>query len=118
MFFIKPLYAKIGNPLLPNSDEISDQPSNYVNNVIQSIFTIFFIVAVVYFIWHFVMAAYHMISSQGDPKKWEQAQKEILYSLVGIVIVFSIFAILKLAGTLFGISALETLEITWPSLSN
>jgi hypothetical protein len=118
MSLIKPIYATIKNPIIQNSESIAGDPTNYVNNAIQSIFSIFLIVAVIYFIWHFIMAAYHMISSNGDPKKWEEAQKGILYSLVGITLVFSVFAILKFAGTLFGITALQSLQLSWPSLSN
>jgi magnesium-transporting ATPase (P-type) len=116
MNFIKPVYADILNPVLKNSEEIASNSSGYVNDVIQSIISIFLIVAVVYFIWHFVMAAYHMISSNGDPKKWEEAQKAVLYSLVGLVLVFSIFAILKFVGTVTGVQGLQNLKLTWPSL--
>lgn len=118
MTIIKPIHAAIRNPILNNSDSISGDPTNYVNNVIQSIFTIFLIVAVIYFIWHFIMSAYRMISSNGDPKKWEESQKGILYSAVGVILAFSVFAVLKFAGALFGISALENLQLIWPSLSN
>lgn len=112
----KLLIADITNPVVSNSKKISSNPSNYVNNVIQSIISIFMIVAVIYFIWHFVMNAYRMISSNGDPKKWEEAQKGILYAFVGIVLVFSLFAILKFIGTVTGVTGLQNLRLTWPSL--
>lgn len=115
MQIIKPLFA-ISNPLLKDSETISTDPITYTNNVIQTIFNLFFIVGTIYFIWHVVMSAYHMISSQGDPKKWEEAQKSLTYSVVGIVTVFSIFIILKFIGIVFGITSLETLEIAWPTL--
>lgn len=110
------LLAEITNPVLPNSSNISSNPTGYVNRVIQTVISIFMIVAVVYFIWHFVMAAYHMISSNGDPKKWEEAQKAILYSLIGLLIVFSLFAILRFVGTVVGVPGLQNLKLTWPSL--
>ena len=59
-----------------------------------------------------------MISSNGDPKKWEEAQKAILYALVGLILVFSVFAVLKFAGTIFGVPGLQNLQLLWPSLSN
>lgn len=123
MKLTKPIYladtdSTIKNPLLgdPQNNKIATDPESYTNNAIQSILTIFLIVAVIYFVWHFVMSAYHMISSNGDPKKWEEAQKSILYSLVGIVLAFSVFGLLRFAGTLFGITSLENLSITWPTL--
>lgn len=110
------LIADITNPVLKNSEQISSDSTGYVNNVLQSVISIFMIVAVVYFIWHFVMAAYHMISSNGDPKKWEESQKAILYSLIGLLIVFSLFAILRFVGTVVGVPGLQNLKLTWPSL--
>lgn len=116
MKLIQPIYAAITNPLLENSDQIAAYPGTYVDGVIQAIISIFLLVAVIYFIWHFIMAAYHMISSQGDPDKWKTAQKSIIYSLVGIFVAFSVFAILKFVGTITGIQGLENLKISWPSL--
>ena len=122
MSLIKSLYA-ICNPLVEpdcqnGSSSIAADPITYVNTVIQTIISLFLIVGVIYFIWHFIMSAYHMISSNGDPKKWEEAQKSILYSFVGIFAVFSIFAILKFVGIIFGIESLALLTLEWPSLSN
>lgn len=114
--FTKSVQAAIKNPVLKNSDSISNDPNSYVTSVIQTIFSIFFIVATIYFIWHFVMSAYHMINSDGDPKKWEEAKKGILYAAVGLILVFSVFAVLKFAGTVFGIPAMENLQLIWPSL--
>lgn len=111
----KPVFAQITNPVL-NDPSIGANPEVYVNNIIQAIISIFLLVAVIYFIWHFVMSAYHMISSNGDPKKWEEAQKSILYAFVGLILVFSIFAILKFVGIVFGIDSLQQLQLTWPRI--
>ena len=122
MNLIKPIYAQITNPVLGEDANTTINSvgggETYVNNTIQAIISIFLIVAVIYFVWHFVMSAYHMISSNGDPKKFEEAQKSILYSLVGVILAFSVFGILKFAGALFGITTLETLTLTWPTLSS
>lgn len=116
MKLIKPIYAAIINPLIENSETIATNPGTYVEGVIQAVFSIFLVVATVYFIWHIIMAAYHMISSQGDPDKWKLAQKSIVYSLVGIFIAFSVFAILKFVGTITGVEGLQQLKLSWPSL--
>lgn len=114
---IKPVHAAIFNPAIKNGDKIATQPDKYVNNVIQSIITIFLIVGLFYFIWHFIMSAYHMISSQGDPEKWKAAQKSILHALIGIFLVFAIFAVLKFIGSVLNIQGLSNLKIGWPTLS-
>lgn len=117
MKLIKPILAQITNPVLKNND-ISTDPENYVNSTIQTIIDIFFIVGTVYFVWHIVFSAYHLIASNGDPKKYEESLRSIVNALVGILIIFSIFGILKLVGTVFGITGLENLSIGWPSISD
>lgn len=116
MKLIKSIFA-INNPILKNSDTIAVEPIKYTNSVIQTVFTLFLMVGTIYFIWHVVMSAYHMISSQGDPKKWEEAQKSLLYSIVGIMVVFSIFIILRFVGIVFGIESLSSLQIIWPTIT-
>jgi len=106
----------ISNPLLKNGLQQVENPTAYTNSVIQTVFSIFFIVAIVYFVWHFIMAGYHLISTEGDPKKLETAKNQITYALLGIIVIFSVFAILKFVGTILGIQGLEGLQITLPTL--
>ena len=75
------------------------------------------IVGVVYFLWHMSMAAYHFMASEGDKNKWETAKNEITHATIGIGVLFSIFALLKLIGTVFGIESLQQgLRLSLPSL--
>ena len=94
-------------------------PKAYFNGVVQAVLSIFMLVGIIYFIWHFVMAGFHLIASHGDPKKYEEARNEITYALMGILVVLSIFAILKLVGHVFGIPGLSNLgspTLSWPTL--
>jgi len=116
MSIIKPVQAIVCNPVLKNCESINSNPQSYVNSAIQTLISILFIFGVIYFFYHFVLAGYKMISSQGDPKKYEEAQHALLYSFVGLVIIFSVFALLKVVGTIFGLPGLGELKITWPSL--
>ncbi|MFA7676057.1 MAG: hypothetical protein WCY28_01440 [Candidatus Shapirobacteria bacterium] len=115
MKLIKPVQAIVNNPVLKNQN-ISNNSTGYMNSVIQSLISVLFIFGLIYFVYHFILAGYKMISSQGDPKKYEEAQHALLYSLIGIAIIFSVFALLRLIGNLFGIDDLGKLEINWPSL--
>ena len=103
------------NPLLSNKLSSTD-PKAYFNSVIAAIISMFFIVAIIYFFWHLIFAGYHLIGSDGDPKKFESGKNEIVYSFLGLIVVFSIFGIMKLVGTVLGISNLENLSILWPTL--
>ena len=115
MNLIPPAYAVIWNSALPNNTS-STNPKGYIGGVIQGVFSIFFIVGVIYFIWHFIFAGYHYISSEGDPKKMETAKNELVYAAVGLIAIFSVFAVLKFIGTVTGITGLSGLQIAWPTL--
>jgi len=109
----------ITNPLLKNGELQVSDPTTYTNNVLQTVFSIFFIVGVIYFMWHFIMGGYHLISNDnGDAKKMQEAKNTLTFALLGLVVIFSVFAILKFIGTVTGIDGLENLNILWPSLLN
>ena len=116
MKLIQPALAQITNPVLKNQNITSATSGSYVNGIIQTFVTLLIIVGVIYFIINFVLAGFHMISSQGDPKKFEEAQKSLIYSILGITLVFIVFAILKVIGHVFGVTGLENLNITWPTI--
>lgn len=112
---IKPAYAAICNKLIDPtcSGTQTTNPQKYFNRVLSTVIDIFLIVGVIYFIWHFLMAGYHYMASQGDAKKIEEAKNEITFAFVGLAIVFSLFAILKFVGAVFGINITT---IQWPTL--
>jgi len=110
-----PIYAQITNPVLDNQKFATD-PQAYASSVIQTVFSLFFIVGILYFIVHFIMAGYHFIDGLGDPKRIESARDQLTYSFVGLIVIFSVFAILRFAGVVLGITGLQTLTIPWPTL--
>ncbi len=105
----------ICNPLLKDCNNVTN-PTAYTNSVLQAIISIFFIVGVIYFIWHFMMGAYHFISQEGDPKKIETAKHQFTYAFLGLGVMFTVFAILKFIGYITGIKGLDTLVLPWPTL--
>lgn len=113
---VKPAYAVICNSALKDGCSISSNPQNYFNNVLQVVISLLFIVAIIYFVWNIILAGYHMVSSQGDPKSFDTAKNQLLYAFVGLFIIFFVFALLKLIGTVTGITGLDSLSITLPSL--
>jgi hypothetical protein len=113
---IKPAYAVICNSLVnPNCASVP-APKTYFNNVIQAVTTIFLVVAVIYFMWFIFMAGFHFIDSSGDSKKVEEAKNQLQYGVMGLVIIFCDFALLKFIGTVFGITGLDVLQLQWPTL--
>jgi len=116
MKIIHSAFAQINNPVITDSANQVANPTDYVNSVFQTVITIFFVVGIVYFLWHVLFAGYHFIGSDGDPKKFEQAKNEIMHAFVGLIAMFSIFAILKLVGYTLGITGLENLTLPIPTL--
>ncbi|HEX8923406.1 MAG TPA: hypothetical protein VF828_01590 [Patescibacteria group bacterium] len=116
--FYLALGEPIHNPVINNPLTQVNDPKGYTNNVLSTVFTIFFIVGIVYFVWHFVMAGYHWIASEGDVKKIEVAKNEFTYAILGLGVVFVTFAVLKFVGTIVGIPGLtgNVISIPWPTL--
>jgi len=105
---------RIENPLLrgllksPNAEEAA---TIFKDNIIGGVIGIFITIAVVFFIVQFLLGGISWMMSDGDENKVKQARDKIRDTLIGLVIVFSIFAIIKLMGYLFGITELENLGI-------
>jgi succinate dehydrogenase hydrophobic anchor subunit len=118
MNFIKPVLAQINNPIINPAitKEMRDNPQAFTSNLVQTIISLLMLVAVIFFLWHFITGGLEFISSEGDPDKVKKARKKLTYSFLGLFIVFAIFAILKLIGTIFGVTGLDTLQLTIPSL--
>lgn len=115
LFFPKPAFAVICNPVLSNCKG-STNPQGYTNDVLSTVISLFFIVGIIYFLWHIIFAGYHFISTEGDIKRYENAKNQITYSILGIIVIFTIFGLLKFVGTILGITGLENLTISWPTL--
>ncbi len=105
----------ICNPLLKNCNNVTD-PLGYTNNVLQSAFSILFVIGIINFIWNFMMGAYSLISQGGEKEKVETAKHKFTNAFLGLVLMFVIFAILKLVGYITGIKGLDTLQLSWPTL--
>lgn len=117
MNLIKPVYAVVTNPLLKDNDKIVTNPNTYIGNVIGAIISIFFIVGIIYFTWNVVFAGYHMINSQGEPKKAEEARSHLTNAVIGLFVVFSIYAILRFVSIILGLNINTTSwTLSLPSL--
>ncbi|MBU3935698.1 pilin [Patescibacteria group bacterium] len=105
----------VTNPLLPDDTSVI-QPKLFFNNVLQTIISLFLIGGVIFFFFHFIQAGFNYIQSRGDPKNLEAVKEQMTNAFVGLAVIFSVFAILKVLGHIFGISSLEQLQIIWPNL--
>ena len=73
------------------------------------------LVAIVFF-FILVIGGLKWVTSGGDEKKVGAARAQITNALIGLAIVFAAWAIMKLIGSIFGISILD--GITIPTFTN
>ncbi|MFA6250684.1 MAG: hypothetical protein WC686_04265 [Candidatus Shapirobacteria bacterium] len=113
---IKPAFARICNRLLdPDCSKTSD-PVATTTSFIQIIISLLLTVGIIYILYHGILAGFKFVTSEGDSKKIEEAKNDLMNIFVGVVVMFSVFAFLKLIGSVFGIPNLENLTITLPTL--
>ena len=70
-----------------------------------------FVLGALIFFFVMIIGAIQWISSGGDKAAIEAARGKITNAIVGIVILFALFVVLKIIGDFFGITALERLEL-------
>lgn len=103
----------ITNPILkPELQNLTNNPvgSTFFSIFIPRLVTLGLIIGVLIFFFIMIMGGVQWISSGGDKNALEEAKHKITNALIGIVILFSIFAVLKLIENFFGVSIL-TLDI-------
>ena len=99
----------ITNPALKES--IREQEGiTFFQKFLPNLLTLGLIIGAVFFFFILIVGAIQWISSGGDKNALEEAKHKITNAIVGMIILFSVFAILKLIENFFGISIL-TLDI-------
>jgi len=94
----------ITNPLTQNINAM--QPTSYFSNVIRVFFTFLIIMAAVFFFFNFIWGGIEWIGSGGDKNKLEEARGRVVNSIIGLLIVFSLYMILNFLNTIFNIDLL------------
>lgn len=101
----KKLETLPGGPFFPIASM-----SDFINAIIGAVLILMVILAFFYLIY----GCYQWITSAGDQEKITTAHKTITYAIVGLVILFSLWAILALLETIFGI---DLIKMTIPGSS-
>lgn len=112
--------AQIRNPVAEifNPGEKGRSDVELLELLITRTIRVLFVAAVIFFIFYFIIGGIRWIMSSGDAKAVESARNQILHALIGLVILFALFALLKVIEVLFGVSILQididALKITSP----
>jgi len=102
----------LGNTLFKGGSTTTFNPSGGVLTGVGAIVSLFlniaFILAGLVLLFFFILGGIGMIGGAGesDPKKAEEAKKTITSALIGFVVVFASYWIVKLIGSLLGIGGL------------
>lgn len=103
----------IGNPALGPSLQGylgSEGGSSFFSALLPNLLGLAFIIGVLIFFAMLIMGAIQWISSGGDKQALEGARSKISNALIGLILLFAAFAIIRLIQTFFGINIL-TLDI-------
>lgn len=101
--------AQIKNPILGNNLQ-SLSGAEFFSRLISTLITFGFVAGSIIFFFMLLMGAIQWITSGGDAKQLEAARGRITSALIGIIVLFAIFAIIKVVEGLFEISIL-TIDI-------
>ena len=97
--------GKITNPVLSPFLQ-SKTGVTFFQDLLPRIIGFAFIIGVLVFFFVFIMGAIQWISSSGDKAGIEQARGKLINALVGLVLLFITFAIIKIVESFFGINIL------------
>ena len=105
----------ITNPILPSPSvgASGNAGVTFLQKAIPAAITWGFIIGVIVFFFTLIMGGIQWISSGGDKQAVEAARGKVTNALVGLVILFAVFAILQLFNRFFGI---HILQLTLPTL--
>lgn len=97
--------AQITNPIVPKLT--GQEPVAQFGNIMATIIFVLLAGGVLIFMIYFLMGAIRWITSGGDKGQLENARNQVLHAIVGLIVLFSLFAILKLIQTLFDVDILN-----------
>lgn len=98
------LAFEIGDVFFGNSVPNTFKDIDQVSNIVSLFLRIAFVVAGLILLFFFILGGIGLIGSAGqtDPQKAEQAKKTITSAVIGFVVVFVSYWIVKLIGQLIG----------------
>ena len=92
------------NPLLGDRDY---NGVNFFSNAVATIVSLLFIGGVIVFVLILLISAINWITSGGDKAKASAAREKMFNAFIGLLILFSVYAIIRIVGTIFDIDLLS-----------
>lgn len=92
--------AQITNPVL--GQPAGERGITFFQNFIPAAINLAFVIAVIIFFFMLIWGAIQWIASGGDKQALEAARGRVANAIIGIVILFALFAIINLISHFFG----------------
>lgn len=93
----------------PGTDE--KVAATILETIISNAIGLLTIIAGIFFIIQFVLAAFNWLSAGGDTGKVQKARDSIIQALIGIIILVAAYAVAGLVGSVVGINILRPGEM-------
>lgn len=95
----------INNPVLgPNLQALNGV--TFTQGLLRTFITAALVVGVIIFFFNLLFGGIMYISSGGDKGKTEAAKSKLTNALIGIVVMFSVYAVVIIMGNIFGTNLL------------
>lgn len=114
MNLLSTVFAQATGTTIDLSTGAGNPGSFTVPGIIQWAVTLIVVVAGLIFFFMLIIGGLRWVLSGGDKAQTEAARSQITAALIGLVIIFSAWAIANLVQTVFGVSILN---VTIPSIS-
>ncbi len=75
-------------------------------NIIRAFIGLAFIIAVLMALAYLILGGIKVITAGGDQKQWAAAKQQILFAVIGLIIVLTAFLIISIISGFFGIKLL------------
>ncbi|MBI2267930.1 MAG: hypothetical protein HYU80_00575 [Candidatus Blackburnbacteria bacterium] len=100
--------AQLTNPVVDKlSPKSGEGAVDQLSGILSTIVSVLIIAGALIFTLYFIMGAIRWITSGGDKGQLESARNQVLHAVIGLLVLFSVFALLKLIGVLFNINLLN-----------
>ena len=97
------LNAPIRNPILPLNLQLLSG-AQFFGRLLPALINVGLVIGAVVFFFMLLLGAVQWISSGGDKGAVEAARGKITNALIGLVVLFSLYAIITLVGRFFGVN--------------
>jgi hypothetical protein len=96
--------ADVTSNVLPNSLSSTANPASALSHLLNTLILLILVIGGITFVFMLLFGGYQWITSGGDKEGLAKAKNRITHAVVGLIILFSIFALLSLFGDFLGIN--------------